>query len=249
MPIHDWTHIDAGTFHFFHQLWISSLCNALNAGVLPKGCFAMSEQIIGGPIPDVIALQTTSKGKKKPEPTDRGVAVATPPRTRIMQKAEPERYAARADRVIIRHVRGSVIAVIEIVSPGNKSGRHAIRAIVDKSVDLIRQGIHLLVIDLFPPGPRDPQGIHQLIWEEIDSEPFALPPDKPLTLAAYSAGSVIKAFVEPVAVGDTLPDMALFLTEVLHVPTPLEATYQTTWNVFPVELKELLETPADSSPS
>lgn len=247
MPIHDWTRIDAGTFHFFHQRWVLAICDALNAGVLPKGFFAMAEQVIGGPIPDVIALPTTSKGKKEPEPTNGGVAVATPPRTRIMQQAEPECYAARADRIVIRHVRGSVIAVIEIVSPGNKGSRHAIRAFVDKTVDLIRQGIHMLVIDLFPPGPRDPQGLHQLIWEEIDPEPFELPPDKPLTLATYSAGSLIKAFVEPVAVGDTLPDMALFLTDALHVPTPLEVTYETTWNVFPVELKELLDGPADSS--
>ena len=101
----------------------------------------------------------------------------------------------------------------------------------------------MLVVDLFPPGPRDPQGLHQLIWEEIDPEPFELPPDKPLTLAAYSAGSLIKAFVEPVAVGDTLPEMALFLTEDLHVPVPLEATYQTTWSAFPAELKELIEEP------
>jgi len=137
-----------------------------------------------------------------------------------------------------------VIAIIEIVSPGDKGSRHAIRAFVDKTVGLLRQGIHLLVIDLFPPSPRDPQGIHQLIWEEIDPEPFEVPSDKPLTLAAYSAGDVIKAFVEPVAVGDMLPDMALFLTDVLHVPAPLEQTYQTTWNVFPEELKELLEGPA-----
>jgi len=32
---------------------------------------------------------------------------------------------------------------------------------------LIRQGIHLLVIDLFPPGQRDPQGLHKAIWDEF----------------------------------------------------------------------------------
>lgn len=26
--------------------------------------------------------------------------------------------------------------------------------------------MHVLVIDLFPPTPRDPQGIHQAIWSE-----------------------------------------------------------------------------------
>ena len=104
-----------------------------------------------------------------------------------------------------------MIAVIEIVSPGNKSSRHALRAFVEKMTDLLREGVHLLIIDLFPPGPRDPEGVHKVIWDELQEEPFELPPDKPLTLAAYSAGAVKTAYVEPVAVGDLLPEMPLFL--------------------------------------
>ena len=42
MPIHDWTRVQAGTFHFFHQRWIAALCDALNLGGLPDGDFAMS---------------------------------------------------------------------------------------------------------------------------------------------------------------------------------------------------------------
>ena len=133
-----------------------------------------------------------------------------------------------------------MIAVIEIVSPGNKSSRNALRAFVEKMTDLLREGVHLLIVDLFPPGPRDPEGIHKVIWDELREEPFELPPDKPLTLAAYSAGAVKTAYVEPVAVGDLLPEMPLFLEPEAYVPAPLEATYQTAWNVFPAVLKGLL---------
>jgi len=35
MPIHDWTRVDTGLFHDFHQGWIRALCDALNAGGLP----------------------------------------------------------------------------------------------------------------------------------------------------------------------------------------------------------------------
>jgi hypothetical protein len=41
-----------------------------------------------------------------------------------------------------------------------------------------------------------------------------------------------------------LPDMPLFLKPEAYVPAPLEATYQTTWAVFPAALKGLLEAPA-----
>jgi hypothetical protein len=239
MPIHDWTRVDAGTFHSFHQQWIASLCATFNTGGLPDGYFALAEQIIGGPAPDVVALQSTAPRKSGPR-FNRAVAVATPPRARIVQQAEMERYASKADRIVVKHARGQVIALIEIVSPGNKGSRHALRAFVEKMAALLDQGIHLLVIDLFPPSVRDPQGIHRAIWDEVTNDPFEMPPDKQLTTVAYSAGAVKVAYVEPVAVGDLLPDMPLFLEPGLHVPVALEATYQATWNVFPEELRELL---------
>ena len=68
-----------------------------------------------------------------------------------------------------------------------------------------------------------------------------MPPDKPMTLAAYKAGIEIVAYVEPVAVGDSLPDMPIFLTPDRYVPCPLEATYQTAWGQIPAPLKGPLE--------
>lgn len=56
MPIHDWTRVGANRFHHFHQSWTVALGNALNAGRLPAGYFAMVEQKAGGPEPDVITL-------------------------------------------------------------------------------------------------------------------------------------------------------------------------------------------------
>jgi hypothetical protein len=138
-----------------------------------------------------------------------------------------------------------VVAVIEIVSPGNKDSKHAVRSFARKAVEFLHAGIHLLIVDLFPPSKRDPQGVHKLIWDRIKDEPFELPPDKPLTLAAYSAGVVITGYIEPVGVGDVLPDMPVFLTADRYVPCPLEATYQASWDVFPKALKApLLDPPA-----
>jgi hypothetical protein len=114
---------------------------------------------------------------------------------------------------------------------------------VDKAIDLIQQQVSLLVIDPFPPGPHDPQGIHRAIWDELTDQPFELPPDKPLTFAAYQVAPIETAYVEPIAVGDPLPDMPLFLYDELYVNVPLEKTYQTTLNVLPVELRRLLERP------
>ena len=114
---------------------------------------------------------------------------------------------------------------------------------------LIRQGIHLMVIDLCPPGKRDPQGIHKAIWDQFDEEDLKLPADKPLTLASYDAGPDYVAYVEFVGIGDELPDMPLFLEPDVYVPTPLEATYQAAWSMFPDPLKGLLTTLNPEPPS
>lgn len=247
MPIHDWTRVDAGLFHDFHQGWIIALRNALNSGGLPPDYFALADQRIQGPIPDILTLKL-SGSSNEPLSASPGLAVADmPPQARLIRQKEAEIYAARANRLTIRHRHGDVVAVVEIVSPGNKAGRAEFRSFVEKSVELIRHGIHLLVIDLFPPGPRDPQGVHKAIWDEFEEEEIELPPDKPLTLASYDAGPTHTAYVDFVAVGDALPDKSLFLQPAYYVPAPLEETYQSTWAVFPAPLKPLLEAPTPPS--
>ena len=67
-----------------------------------------------------------------------------------------------------------------------------------------------------------------------------MPADKPLTVASYDAGSSKVAYVEPVAVGDILPDMALFIQPETYIPAPLEGSYQAAWKRFPDAMKKLL---------
>jgi hypothetical protein len=50
-----------------------------------------------------------------------------------------------------------------------------------------------------------------------------------------------RAYIEPVAVGDVLPDMPLFLEENGCVKVPLEATYQTAFSVMPERWRQVLE--------
>jgi hypothetical protein len=76
---------------------------------------------------------------------------------------------------------------------------------------------------------------------------FQLPADKPLTLAAYAAGPIKKTYVETVAVGDTLPELPLFLTPEIYVPVPLDSTYSAAWKKIPRTWREVLETPETRS--
>ena len=237
MPIHDWTRMLTGDFHHFHGRWIQAIADALNGGGLPDDYMALSEQVAGGPIPDVVTLHTAPR---RPKGDPSGVAVAdAPPSARVVARVERSVYQRRRNRVVIRHGRGEVVAIIEIVSPGNKDSRHAITTFVRKACDILEQGVSLLVVDLFPPSVRDPQGIHKAIWDEYaGEEPFDFLPDKPMTVASYVGGDIPTAYVESVGVGDVLPSLPIFLSEDYYVPAPLEETYMQAWAVFPKMLKD-----------
>ena len=149
MPLHDWTRVPSGLFHDFHQSWCIRIKDALNAGRLPKGTIALVEQRSGPREGDVLAIEARP-GRGRVDLDSGGVATMEPPAVRIVHRSEKEIYAEMADRIVIRHHLGRIIAVIEIVSPGNKDTRAALHEFVEKSVGFLRQGIHLLVVDLFP---------------------------------------------------------------------------------------------------
>src|SRR5438309_10798234 len=104
MPIHDWTRVRANRFHHFHQTWTPLIAAALNRGLLPDGYLAMTEQITGGPEPDVVTLSLPVRPDGD-EPG--GVAVEdAPPKSRIRTQSETTVYARKANRVTIRHQAG-----------------------------------------------------------------------------------------------------------------------------------------------
>jgi hypothetical protein len=242
MPIHDWSRMPSGLFHDFHQTWSIQIKMALNAGLLPKGLSALVEQRTGAKEPDVLAIERHGQKSRLGFGNDGGVATMDAPSTRFVGKSSKQIYATRANRIVVKHRLGRTIAVIEVVSPGNKDSRAALRDFIEKIVDFLRAGIHVLIIDLFPPTPRDPCGLHKVIWDEIEEQSFTLPPGKDRVLASYDAGAAQAWFVEPVGVGDILPDMPLFLGGGWHVPVPLEATYQATWQATPEDFRLAIET-------
>lgn len=240
MPIHDWTRVSDGTFHAFHVSWLSEIQIALNDGLLPQAFYAQAEQYTGPFGPDVLTLQTQERANLD---GDGGtVVVMAPPKTRWSAQAEMDSYLSKRRTLVIRHASGDrIVALIEIVSRGNKTSKKAFDAFVGKALEALAQGYHLLVVDLFPPTCRDPQGIHGAIWEQISDQPFELPADEPLTLATYSAGPIKEAFVKPMAVGRELVPMPLFLAPEFYVHVPLEETYMAAYRGVAKKWKAVLE--------
>lgn len=243
MPIHDWTRVPSGLFHHFHQSWTTRIADALNAGRLPKGLSALVEQRLGAWEGDVLGIE--SRGKPRPPTAGNGASAQTldRPKTRFVSRSETEIYANRANRVVVKHHLGRIVAVIEIVSPGNKHSKAALRDFLDKTLGYMKSGVHVLIVDLFPPTPRDPCGLHKLIWDEFLEEDFSPPTGKDRILASYEISQTEQtAFVEAIGVGEAMPDMPLFWAPGMHVLVPLEPTYTATWDASPEDLRSAVET-------
>lgn len=244
MPMHDWTRVDPNDYHHFHGRWIYAISDALNGGLLPEGYFALAEHTTPPIVPDVVTLSIPDD----PPPTARyldtnGTDVESA--TTIVTTAPGKRLKPTSRRrVAIKHARSrQIVAVIELVSPTNKSNKVELSELIGKTLQLLRQGVHVMLIDPFPPTARDPKGLHAVVWKELTGKPFTPPVGKPLTLASYVAlgANKFRAYVEPLAVGDTLPDTRLYLTDEFYVRTPLEPTYQLAWQVYPAQLRKVVE--------
>jgi hypothetical protein len=244
MPVHDWRRVDAGIFHDFHNAWITELRNALNGGLLPPGYYALGEQHAGRYIADILTLHTSPPPSQEPAPlppASGGLLVADAP-PRVRRKLSASGTARQRRRTLaVRHVSGHrLVALIEIVSPANKDRGDHVADFVEKAGSALELGVHLVLVDLFPPGPHDPHGMHAALWDSFNDEPYELPGRDVLTVASYVAGPLPDAYVEHAAVGDPLPEMPLFLRPERYVNVPLEATYQAAFRGVPEFWRDVL---------
>ena len=240
MNVHDWSQVEDGHFHPAHSMWIAHLAEALNRGLMPANYYAMAEQSVGVK-PDVIAVEMPPQADEDrgfpggaDEPSG-GVAVAAaPPQARRVVHFHP---AAARRRVAVREVKsGRLCSLIEIVSPGNKDARDRVDAFVGKCRASLERGVHLAFVDLVPPTPLCPDGMHPLIAGTTPEVG-----DGPLMAAGYRAENLLygdhTAYLDPLDVGDPLPPTPLFLTLERYVPLPLAATYAETVDALPAFLK------------
>jgi hypothetical protein len=247
MPVHDWLRVEAGIFHDFHNAWITEIHNALNGGLLPPDYYALMEQHAGRSVNDVLTLHAgRPDGMSPPLHLPSGaiaVAEASPKVRRKLTAAET--YRQRRRSLAIRHVSGRhLVALSEIICPGNKDRSGTVGELVAKVIEALDFKIHVLLLDLFPPSRHDPCGMHGAVWEYYDEKPYSLPVEEPLTAASYAAGPRVEVYLEHFAAGRALPDMPLFLQSEHYIQVPLEATYQAAYRGVPAFWREVLEGPA-----
>jgi hypothetical protein len=213
----------------FHAAWATGIMSTLNRRVLPPGCFAAVKVHVGSrEETDVAKLDPAAA---RPNGNSGGVAVETwaPPATSLIM---PAVFPDEIEIQVFRTSGGAtLVAAIELVSPGNKDRSETRRAFTAKCASYLKQGIGLVVVDIVTERQAN---LHDELVHLLEQpERFEFAEETPLYAVAYrpgrqETGDQIEIWPVALVLGQPLPTLPLALRGVATVPIDLETTYQTT---------------------
>lgn len=204
-------------WHSFHNAWATYLASQLNA-ILPAGYFAEANVQFGVEI-DVAALQ---------EPGVAGVEPGwTPP---LPQASHPFEMAGVVVEVQLFSRSGGpqLAGAIELLSPANKDRPAHRDAFVAKCVTYLQAGVGLVVVDVVTERPADLHRELLLRLGMADPGPGPTLSGSAFRPVERDGVRVLDVWREPLAVGQVLPTLPLWLRGGLCLPVELEATYERT---------------------
>jgi hypothetical protein len=232
MTLHHWPNPRV-PWRSFHNHWIVRLVEYLNQGVLPKNFQARPTELIIGIEPDILLLQDADTAKPHPSASRSALAEATLIAT----------LPAPADLPFVgvysSYDTSRLVAVIELVSPGNKDRPEARHAFTEKLLFLLHEGVHVMVIDVISlPATSIRETVLQRLRlaGHLDYENGSSMDEK-LWLSSYCSLPAadpqphlqVKEWAYPTAVSQPLPSLPLFLhTDQLWVSVDLQQTYSAT---------------------
>jgi hypothetical protein len=210
----------------FHSAWANAITNQLNE-VLPDDYYAIPEVPLGDQIEiDVATLESAANAT----PAGGGVATAVwaPPRPRLTAPVDFTRIHGTAVHVFQDQGGPQLRAAIELVSPANKDRPRSRLTFAAKCVGCLERGVNVVVLDTVT-GRR--ANLHAEIAQALEAAD-SLAWESPTHLYALAYRPVarngqtqVEAWPEPLALGEELPTLPLWIRVDLCLPLPLEASY------------------------
>jgi hypothetical protein len=205
-PLSDSYHWDS-----FYSNWATRLADGLTNRWLP---------------PEFIAAEQTSRSGLEIDFANVPTPTYAPPAALTMPAVFPDTFEVR----VFSTTGGlTLVAAIELISPGSKDRPEEHRAFAAKCASYLHQGVALIVMDVVTSRKTN---LHNETMRLMGSaEEFFLPADVDLYAVAYRPVSreeraEIDLWTAPCAVGQPLPRLPLRLTGDLFVPVDFEAAYQ-----------------------
>lgn len=240
MPLLDHFHppLDRRSWESFHGWWGFQLAGRLNMRPLPHGFIAEGNVHIGATAAvDVAAFEEDAPaGETLVSERDNG-AVATevwaPPRPLVAMRVDFAALETFEIRIYDEPRARTLVAVVELISPGNKDRPETRRAFLDKCAAYLREGISVVLVDVVTSRQHN---FHAALMElfhgpdealrAVTSELYAVAYRVVVADTAISQTTHLEMWAESLAVGAPLPTMPLWLTPSLCMPLELEAAYR-----------------------
>lgn len=203
-------------WHSFHNMWATYISSQINS-LLPLGYFAEANVQYGIEI-DVAAFDEA--GAVSPE------SRWTPP---APHATHPTTFTEAVVEIGIFSRSGGpqLAGAVELVSPANKDRPETRQALVNKCATYIQAGVGVVLVDVVTERAAD---FHRELLARLGATDTA---PSPLFASAYrpverDGHSQLDVWVEPIALGQPLPTMPLWLRGGLCLPVELETTYERT---------------------
>lgn len=231
MPLLDHFHaplVPARRWESFHAVWATALMGQLNNKVLPEGYFAETQVHMGSRVEvDVATMERLASAAPRDGPTATATLEAWAPAAPalVMPSVFPDEIEIQ---VFGASAGATLVAAIELVSPGNKDRPEARRAFAAKCASYLHTGIGVVVVDVVTERLENMH--NELVRLMEQAETFRFPGETQLYAAAYrpvrvEAGDTIEVWPVPLTVGRPLPVLPLALRGGPTLPVDLEEAY------------------------
>ncbi len=209
----------------FHAAWAAAMARLLNQGVLPPGYYAVPMLDRDGPIEIDVA---TLHGRAGPAGGAAGPLTWAPPAPGLALAVELPADDAVEVQVFADDGDPRLMAAVELASPRNKDRPQARQAFAVKCVGYLQQGSSVVVVDTVTTRRAD---LHAAILSLLGVD-AAMPSG--LSAVAYRAtgheeeAQQLLLWPAPLALGQPLPTLPLWIASDFSVPLDLEASYLAT---------------------
>jgi hypothetical protein len=234
MPLRDHFHPPLAPrlrWESFHSNWANQIVADLNLRLLPTRYRSDAETHLG----IAVEIDVATFDEERPAGAQAGggngiaTAVWAPPRATQTFAVDFPAQDVFEVRVYDDERGQRLVAAVELVSPGNKDRAENRRAFVVKCASLLQQRVSVVIVDIITDRRAD------LRNELLDMLGVSRSPTEPATGNLYAVALRTRKedgpwhldlWQEPVALGQPLPTLPLWLAADFAVPLELETAYE-----------------------
>ncbi len=213
----------------FHSVWPTMLLVRLNRW-LPEGYYAEPRAQLGTEYElDIGAFDTRPVASRQPTANGGAAAVLTAPTPTLSvatELGEPDEFGLR-----VFDTGGVLVAAVEFVSPANKDRPDTRRDFAENVGQLVRRGVSVSIVDVIGYSHfnlyADALGVIGHADPTLGDD---LPPMYAVTCRTFGRkpNRRFASWYHPLAVGQPLPTLPLWLYDDQHIDLELELSYEDT---------------------